>query len=202
MEKSPRTIATTTYEKQIHLFAFNQEHNITSKDMSMDLQKLAENKDVKAVVIRVNSPGGSAYASEQIWHEIELLKAKEAIFNFADKNNAFDTESRPFFQERGLDLDDLRKKVGQELRKRYDSVPHFYFCANETDTPEGKARYDAQMKEYQNLKAKTNAHSLKDRSRSASYGESMRGFNWSTNELVDDNGELVCTVRFEVDSSD
>ena len=58
---------------------FNQEHNITSKDMSMDLQKLAENKDVKAVVIRVNSPGGSAYASEQIWHEIELLKAKKPV---------------------------------------------------------------------------------------------------------------------------
>ena len=58
---------------------FNQEHNITSKDMSMDLQKLAENKDIKAVVIRVNSPGGSAYASEQIWHEIELLKAKKPV---------------------------------------------------------------------------------------------------------------------------
>ena len=133
---------------------------------------------------------------------VELLKAKEAIFNFADKNNAFDTESRPFFQERGLDLDDLRKKVGQELRKRYDSVPHFYFCANETDTPEGKARYDKQMEEYKQLKAKTNAHSLKEMERNASYGESMRGFNWSTKELVDDNGELVCTVRFEVDSSD
>ena len=58
---------------------FNQEHNITAKEMTMDLQKLAEDKDVKAVVIRVNSPGGSAYASEQIWHEIELLKAKKPV---------------------------------------------------------------------------------------------------------------------------
>lgn len=58
---------------------FNQEHVITSKEMSYDLQKLANNKDVKAVVIRVNSPGGSAYASEQIWHEIELLKAKKPV---------------------------------------------------------------------------------------------------------------------------
>ena len=57
----------------------NQEHNITTRDMTMDLQKLADNKDVKAVVIRVNSPGGSAYASEQIWHEIELLKAKKPV---------------------------------------------------------------------------------------------------------------------------
>ena len=58
---------------------FNQEHAITSKEMSYDLQKLANNKDIKAVVIRVNSPGGSAYASEQIWHEIELLKAKKPV---------------------------------------------------------------------------------------------------------------------------
>ena len=57
----------------------NQEHSITSKEMTMDLQKLANDKDIKAVVIRVNSPGGSAYASEQIWHEIELLKAKKPV---------------------------------------------------------------------------------------------------------------------------
>ena len=58
---------------------YNQEHNITAKDMTIDLQKLAKDKDVKAVVIRVNSPGGSAYASEQIWHEIETLKAKKPV---------------------------------------------------------------------------------------------------------------------------
>lgn len=58
---------------------YNQEHNITAKEMTIDLQKLAKDKDVKAVVIRVNSPGGSAYASEQIWHEIEILKAKKPV---------------------------------------------------------------------------------------------------------------------------
>ncbi len=59
--------------------SFNQEHCITAKQMTQDLQKLAKDDDVKAVVIRVNSPGGSAYASEQIWHEIELLKAKKPV---------------------------------------------------------------------------------------------------------------------------
>lgn len=58
---------------------FSQEHTITAKEMTKDLQKLAEDKGVKAVVIRVNSPGGSAYASEQIWHEVELLKAKKPV---------------------------------------------------------------------------------------------------------------------------
>ena len=58
---------------------FSQEHNITAKTMMKDLQDLRENEDVKAVVIRVNSPGGSAYASEQIWHEVELLKAEKPV---------------------------------------------------------------------------------------------------------------------------
>ncbi len=35
-----------------------------------------EDKDVKAVVLRVNSPGGNAYSSEQIWHRVERLKAQ------------------------------------------------------------------------------------------------------------------------------
>lgn len=44
-----------------------------------ELQKLRKDDKVKAVVIRVNSPGGSAFASEQIWHEIELLKAEKPV---------------------------------------------------------------------------------------------------------------------------
>lgn len=58
---------------------FNQEHTITTQATITDLQKLRKNKDVKAVVIRVNSPGGSAYASEQIWHEIQLLRAEKPV---------------------------------------------------------------------------------------------------------------------------
>ncbi|MBQ7494599.1 MAG: signal peptide peptidase SppA [Bacteroidaceae bacterium] len=44
-----------------------------------ELQKLRKDDKVKAVVIRVNSPGGSAFASEQIWHEIQLLKAEKPV---------------------------------------------------------------------------------------------------------------------------
>ena len=58
---------------------FNQEHSITTKSTITDLQELRKDKDVKAVVIRVNSPGGSAYASEQIWHEIQLLRAEKPV---------------------------------------------------------------------------------------------------------------------------
>ena len=58
---------------------FSQEHMIIGEEMMKDIQKLRNDKDIKAVVIRVNSPGGSAYASEQIWHEIELLKAEKPV---------------------------------------------------------------------------------------------------------------------------
>lgn len=41
-----------------------------------NIKKIKEDKDVKAVVLRVNSPGGSANASEQIWHAIKTLQEK------------------------------------------------------------------------------------------------------------------------------
>ena len=59
--------------------AFGQEHQIVGCKMVNDLQELRKNDDVKAVVIRVNSPGGSAYASEQIWREITLLKKEKPV---------------------------------------------------------------------------------------------------------------------------
>ena len=57
----------------------DQEHSIVATKVCKDLEKLAEDDDVKAVVLRVNSPGGSAYASEQIWHAMMNLKAKKPV---------------------------------------------------------------------------------------------------------------------------
>lgn len=47
---------------------------IVGDDVCKDLSDLAKDDKVKAVVLRVNSPGGSAFTSEQIWHAIEMLK--------------------------------------------------------------------------------------------------------------------------------
>ncbi|MBR2358880.1 MAG: signal peptide peptidase SppA [Bacteroidaceae bacterium] len=44
-----------------------------------DLSRLREDANIKAVVLRVNSPGGSAFASEQIWNEVVKLKAEKPI---------------------------------------------------------------------------------------------------------------------------
>ena len=55
------------------------EHCIVGKSTAADLRKLADDDDVKAVVFRVNSGGGSAVASEQIRHAIKLVKAKKPV---------------------------------------------------------------------------------------------------------------------------
>ena len=54
-------------------------HSIVGKTVCEDLKELMDNDDVKAVVIRINSGGGSAYASEQIWHYVEMLKKKKPV---------------------------------------------------------------------------------------------------------------------------
>lgn len=63
---------------------FQDDRQIVGNDMCKDLEDLAKDDDVKAVVIRVNSGGGSAYASEQIWHQIsELKKVKPVIVSMS-----------------------------------------------------------------------------------------------------------------------
>ncbi len=53
--------------------------NIYGYTFSNTLKKVAEDDDVKAVVVRVNSPGGSALASDIIWREMELLREKKPV---------------------------------------------------------------------------------------------------------------------------
>ena len=55
------------------------DHNIVANTVCKHLEKLMNDDDVKAVVLRVNSPGGSAYASEQIWRAVTNLKAKKPV---------------------------------------------------------------------------------------------------------------------------
>ena len=58
---------------------FSNTHAIVGNDVCKDLEELANDDNVKAVVIRINSGGGSAYASEQMWHQIDLLKKKKPV---------------------------------------------------------------------------------------------------------------------------
>ena len=61
------------------------DEGINSQKVIKELRELREDDDVKAVVLRVNSPGGSAYGSEQIWREVTLLKgAKPVVVSMGD----------------------------------------------------------------------------------------------------------------------
>ena len=57
----------------------NQQGAIASDDFRSLLQKLRKDESIKAVVFRVNSPGGSALASDIIWREIDLLKKEKPV---------------------------------------------------------------------------------------------------------------------------
>jgi len=50
--------------------------SIASDDFRMMLQKIRADESIDALVLRVNSPGGSALASDIIWRELELIKGK------------------------------------------------------------------------------------------------------------------------------
>lgn len=66
--------------------AENGGDGINSEDLIPELQKIRNDKNVSAVVLRINSPGGSAYASEQIWAEIEEIKkaGKKVVVSMGD----------------------------------------------------------------------------------------------------------------------
>ena len=58
---------------------------INTKKLSAQLLELKADSSTKAVVLRVNSPGGSAYGSEQVWHAVnELKKSKPVVVSMGD----------------------------------------------------------------------------------------------------------------------
>lgn len=58
---------------------------IASRKVCKDLEDLMNDDDVKAVVVRINSGGGDAYASEQMWHQMsELRKVKPVVVSMGD----------------------------------------------------------------------------------------------------------------------
>ena len=60
-------------------FGMSTGENIVGSKVVEDLDNLAKDKNVKAVVLRINSPGGSAYASEQMWRAIQLLRKEKPV---------------------------------------------------------------------------------------------------------------------------
>lgn len=64
---------------------FGNSNYIASRKVCKDLEDLMNDDDVKAVVVRINSGGGDAYASEQMWHQMsELRKKKPVVVSMGD----------------------------------------------------------------------------------------------------------------------
>ena len=64
---------------------FGNNDYIASRKVCKDLEDLMNDDDVKAVVVRINSGGGDAYASEQMWHQMsELRKVKPVVVSMGD----------------------------------------------------------------------------------------------------------------------
>ena len=87
-----KTAPTKLHEKKVAVYiaegsivdqasatSFGSESEIVGSQVVSDLDALASDDDVEAVVLRINSGGGSAYASEQMWRAIQLLKQKKPV---------------------------------------------------------------------------------------------------------------------------
>ncbi|MEN8185908.1 MAG: signal peptide peptidase SppA [Bacteroidota bacterium] len=61
------------------IYGEGSEKKIGQKLINKALKKARENKSVKAIVLRVNSPGGSGLASDIMWRELELTKKEKPL---------------------------------------------------------------------------------------------------------------------------
>lgn len=98
--KKLRRLLTTKYAKTVSLTTETDDkvaviyaigaidgggEGINSKSLIEDIREAREDEDVKAIVLRINSPGGSAYGSEQIWREVTLAReGKPFIVSMGD----------------------------------------------------------------------------------------------------------------------
>ena len=79
-----KTVASVSPKKIAVLYMVGEIDNgnkdgISSSEMISQLNNLRSDSTIKAVVLRVNSPGGSAYGAEQIWRGVKLLKEKKPV---------------------------------------------------------------------------------------------------------------------------
>lgn len=78
-------IAVVYAEGEIDTGSGNSAHDINSKDVSQGIREARIDSTVKAIVLRVNSPGGSAFGSEVIWREVKLAsEVKPVIVSMGD----------------------------------------------------------------------------------------------------------------------
>jgi protease IV len=84
ISKKPK-VAVIVAEGEIHSGTGPAEQAIYSDDLSSLIRELNKDEEIKGVVLRINSPGGSALASDVIWRSLEYLKKnKTLVSSFSD----------------------------------------------------------------------------------------------------------------------
>lgn len=79
-------VAVLVANGEIYLGKGDVERSVFSDEMSIIIRELSKDEKVKALVLRVNSPGGSALASDVIWRSLEYFKKKnkKLVSSFSD----------------------------------------------------------------------------------------------------------------------
>lgn len=77
--KGPKNSIAVVYAEGVIMPGESSEGTIGSETLSQQLREIRKNDEVKAVVFRINSPGGSAYASEVIQRELDLIQQSKPL---------------------------------------------------------------------------------------------------------------------------
>ena len=143
-------------------------HVIDAQVVCRDLEELMNDDDVKAVVLRVNSGGGSAYASEQIWHQVMELKKKKPVVvsmgGMAASGYNFISGTLNNFGDRNTlhgSIDALAENKFMEEREKYPNIvgtglfmegifqnPLYFDLASDMLTRSDKPELDSWLKDY------------------------------------------------------
>ncbi len=68
-----------TIVRNVEAGLFSEDGSIVSTTLISDFERIAKDDDIAAVVLRINSGGGDAFASEEIWHAVQELKKKKPV---------------------------------------------------------------------------------------------------------------------------
>ena len=122
---------------------FSADEQVISEEMANKLRKLKDDDDVKAVVFRVNSPGGSAYISEQIWKEVASgivpssfgpMSSNDGTYDESDITLQLTPEQQANFASGGYYISCAANKIVAERTTLTGSIGVFGVVRNFTGT--------------------------------------------------------------------
>lgn len=144
--------------------------------------------EIMSAVQKIMDEYGQTDPSEMSYVDVcEGIKAIDDLMS-----TYYGSDARKFFEKHGLG--ELKRVLVAERDTKREEAPSY-------DLGMQNGWGEEQMGKFEELK-KAMAHGIKYNSRSASAGESVRGYNYWSGDIVDRDGNLLATYRYGVDSSD